>query len=66
MSSVGLQQVHQLKNVIQEATRITASSSSLIDVIITNHPILHDVNLAIDSFGLSDHHLVLTMRIYYP
>ena len=46
-----------LTQLVQNPTRITASSSSFIDVILTNSPECF-CNTFVHPFGFSDHHLV--------
>ena len=53
-------------NLIRESTRVTATSSSLIDVILTNRP-RSFLTSGIFDLGLSDYHLVYAVsRSYYP
>ena len=48
---------YKLTNLIREPTRMTATSSTLIDVILTNRPRSFLTSGTLD-LGLSDHHLV--------
>ena len=48
---------YNLTNLIREPTRVTATSSTLIDVILTNRPRSFLTSGTLD-LGLSDHHLV--------
>ena len=52
-----IEDIFQLKCLIEEATRITTTSRTLIDVILTNKPELFDTAGVID-FGLSDHAMI--------
>ena len=53
-------------NLIREPTRVTATSSSLIDVILTNRP-RSFLTFSIFDLGLSDYHLVYAVRrSHYP
>ena len=53
-------------NLIREPTRVTATSSSLIDVILTNRP-RSFLTSGIFDLGLSDYHLVYAVsRSHYP
>lgn len=48
---------YNLTNLIREPTRVSATSSTLIDVILTNRPLSFLTSGTLD-LGLSDHHLV--------
>ncbi|KAL9966689.1 hypothetical protein ACROYT_G024801 [Oculina patagonica] len=61
-----LADVYGLSNLIKVPTRVTADSSSLIDVALTNNTRSFVSSGAFD-LGLSDHHLIYTvMRTYSP
>ena len=53
--------VYGLKQLITEPTRVTPSSSSLIDLIFTNHPDLVSFS-GVTHVGISDHSLVYAFR----
>ena len=50
-----------LSQIINAATRITSSSKTLLDIIITNHP-LNISKSGVISSGLSDHEMVYCVR----
>ena len=54
--------LYQLKNIVESPTRVTATSSCLIDVILVSHPHLYSPAQSLDSCGISDHHLVISCR----
>ena len=53
--------LYQLLQLINEPTRITETSSSLLDVVITSHP-ERIINSGVSHLGLSDHSLVYAIR----
>lgn len=57
----GLTELYQLKQLITEPTRITETSSSLIDVILTNTP-NRIVCSGVLPLGISDHCLIFAIR----
>lgn len=54
---VGLEEIFNLKCLINEATRVTLKRQTLLDVILTNTPDLFGFASATD-LGLSDHKLI--------
>ena len=56
-----LNSLYNLEQMIEEPTRITSSSSSLIDVILTNYPD-RLVRCGVIHVGLSDHSLIYCIR----
>ena len=61
-----LMEVYNMSNMIKQPTRVTTSSSSLIDVILTTSPRLFSTSGVFD-LDLSDHKLVYTiMRTHCP
>ena len=56
-----LSTVYQLTQLINEPTRVTSTSRTLIDVILTNEP-SRIMSSGVMHFGISDHSLVYTVR----
>lgn len=53
----------QLRNLVTQKTRRTATTATLLDVILTTHPAQYSESSSIDSSGISDHHLVCIARL---
>ena len=54
-------EAYQYSQLINQPTRITQHTSSIIDLFLTNNP-SHFSDVGISDIGLSDHCLVYTMR----
>lgn len=61
MRLVSLMENYQLSQVINKPTRITGTSSTLIDLFITNNPD-SIVNSGVCTLSISDHNLVYAVR----
>lgn len=53
----------QLQNLVVQPTRLTATSATLLDVILSTQPERFSASISIDSSGLSDHNLVSATRL---
>ena len=53
----------RLQNLVTLPTRVTATSASLLDVVLSSIPERFSKAISLDSRGLSDHHLVGCARI---
>ena len=60
---VDLCELYQYKQLIQESTRVTSTSSTLIELFLTNESSYFTVS-GVSHIGITDHSLIYTTRKY--